>query len=348
MKKSTAIVSAAVMAAVFTCSAVPTANAELLSYSAPTAQVLTGVKDNEGYYNYKAFTLDEVIGQISGESIALFSTNRDYPCMYENEIITLDTNNKYHTICLWSKETVVTVKEGTELPISEIEAEIGVPVTYEKNGSQYIIKIQKWGNYYVQNFISSLKKRDNVLCIDNHYKVHEDTANSCSIYGLGFKGDISPEEILNKYPDIGFIVKEKQDELPYDFCLTFDYNDDWSSMDIFRDYDFMKEIFSGDYSVFAGGVKTELAMIMTDDDYYYCSEHIIVDGMEGDANIDGRMNMADVVMIMQSSVNPDKYGLRSAEGITAQGSINGDIADKGSGITNLDALAIQKRLLGLE
>lgn len=67
----------------------------------------------------------------------------------------------------------------------------------------------------------------------------------------------------------------------------------------------------------------------------------------GDANCDGKVNMGDVVLIMQSIANPDKYGLNgtNATHITSQGTLNGDM--DGNGITNNDALAIQKKLLGL-
>ncbi len=76
--------------------------------------------------------------------------------------------------------------------------------------------------------------------------------------------------------------------------------------------------------------------------------------MAGDANCDAKVNMSDVVLIMQSLVNPDRYGLNGNDNshITKQGQINGDVAggdsDRGGdGITNLDALQIQKFLLDL-
>lgn len=59
----------------------------------------------------------------------------------------------------------------------------------------------------------------------------------------------------------------------------------------------------------------------------------------GDANCDEGVDMADVVLIMQSLANPDKYSL------TPQGRFNGDMADPGDGITLGDALAIQEILL---
>ena len=60
----------------------------------------------------------------------------------------------------------------------------------------------------------------------------------------------------------------------------------------------------------------------------------------GDANEDGKLDMSDAVYIMQCCSNPDKYKL------TAQGRYNADFND--DGITNEDALTIQKTLLEIE
>lgn len=73
----------------------------------------------------------------------------------------------------------------------------------------------------------------------------------------------------------------------------------------------------------------------------YLKEHPSdVSDVTGDANCDGTMDMSDAVLIMQSIANPDKYKL------TEQGSKNADM--DGDGVTNGDALAIQKKLLRLE
>lgn len=69
--------------------------------------------------------------------------------------------------------------------------------------------------------------------------------------------------------------------------------------------------------------------------------------VRGDANCDGEVNMADAVMIMQSIANPDKYGVNGTDAthITEQGKLNGDM--DGDGLTNADALEIQKIMLKL-
>ena len=55
----------------------------------------------------------------------------------------------------------------------------------------------------------------------------------------------------------------------------------------------------------------------------------------GDADVNGKVDINDAVLIMQSIANPDKYKLEP------QGKINADVIDNGGGITNSDALAIQ-------
>ena len=67
----------------------------------------------------------------------------------------------------------------------------------------------------------------------------------------------------------------------------------------------------------------------------------------GDANCDGKVDLSDAVLIMQCLANPSKYGTDgTAQGhITAQGRINGDVCERGGGLTPDDALAIQKWLI---
>ncbi|MBQ8348625.1 MAG: hypothetical protein IJY19_03135 [Ruminococcus sp.] len=64
----------------------------------------------------------------------------------------------------------------------------------------------------------------------------------------------------------------------------------------------------------------------------------------GDTNCDGQIDMSDAVLVMQSLANPDKYGLQGSDPshITDQGLKNADCYNTGDGVTNNDALAIQK------
>ena len=67
----------------------------------------------------------------------------------------------------------------------------------------------------------------------------------------------------------------------------------------------------------------------------------------GDANCDKQVNIADAVLVMQVSTNPDKYAQgKSSSSISATGEANADVDGK-KGLTNSDALLIQKHKLGL-
>ena len=65
------------------------------------------------------------------------------------------------------------------------------------------------------------------------------------------------------------------------------------------------------------------------------------DGKYGDANLDGNVDISDAVLIMQSISNPSKYQLSSAAKTLS------DVTGNSDGVTNKDALAIQRYLLKL-
>jgi cellulose binding domain protein len=71
--------------------------------------------------------------------------------------------------------------------------------------------------------------------------------------------------------------------------------------------------------------------------------------MYGDSNCDNNVDISDAVLIMQALANPDAYGLGGTDptAITVQGLKNADCETPGSGVTNQDALAIQKLCIHL-
>ena len=71
----------------------------------------------------------------------------------------------------------------------------------------------------------------------------------------------------------------------------------------------------------------------------FVSKIAIFKPRSGDANCDGTLDMSDVVTIMQSLANPNKYKLSD------EGRYNADIYCTGDGITLKDAFLIQQKLL---
>lgn len=69
----------------------------------------------------------------------------------------------------------------------------------------------------------------------------------------------------------------------------------------------------------------------------------------GDADCDGSVKMNDAVLVMQSIANADRYGEEGSDPshITGKGVDLADVYERGSGLTPMDALSIQKYLLHL-
>ena len=88
-----------------------------------------------------------------------------------------------------------------------------------------------------------------------------------------------------------------------------------------------------------GDTVSGILKVSTEGRYIYTGDLRRV-GYGGDSNCDGNVDMSDAVLIMQTIANPSKYKLNE------QGSKNADM--DGDGVTNADALAIQKKLLKLE
>ena len=68
----------------------------------------------------------------------------------------------------------------------------------------------------------------------------------------------------------------------------------------------------------------------------------------GDANCSGEVKMNDAVLVMQVLANGDAFDVDGTDknAITEKGRINADCYDPGSDLTNMDAVAIQKFLIG--
>ena len=116
---------------------------------------------------------------------------------------------------------------------------------------------------------------------------------------------------------------------------------DDETLDVVMDTEmtFLEEIAVASKITNATGVKCMWCVAASADVQMTGSEIDLYNSVSGDANCDKQMDMSDVVLIMQSLANPDKYQL------SAQGCYNADM--NGDGITVGDAQAIQNQLLGI-
>ena len=160
-------------------------------------------------------------------------------------------------------ETCVKVKSGTEL------TDIPSSVRYRINGDVYILKSDDMNA--VNEYVGSIKNNENVLAIDAHYGIYEDTINNFMIDGFRYYGDELTEEFFADYPHLGLNSKEidtKSDT--HSMYCKIDKNAEPG--DIFNEMVRLKEAVSGIDAVF---IQTE-AWLETPV-MYYCNSPVLID-----------------------------------------------------------------------
>ena len=128
------------------------------------------------------------------------------------------------------------------------------------------------------------------------------------------------------------------------FCTWYDNGASDASFlmgENFNNPDTMKEIYQSDYCITLDELPKDLYGTGGSEPSTEGTTGSQVTPDYGDSNTDGTVNLADAILIMQVKANPTKYTL------SEQGEKNADCSDVGDGVTNKDALAIQKYLLGL-
>ena len=118
------------------------------------------------------------------------------------------------------------------------------------------------------------------------------------------------------------------------FCPWYDTPESpFVSGENYQNVDTFKEMYQSEYCITLDELPADLYKNGSSQNY-----------LAGDANCDGKIDMSDAVLVMQSLSNPDKYGLGGTDesAITEKGIKNADVSGNGDGLTNNDALAIQK------
>lgn len=289
--------------------------------------------------NYKGMTLEEAVLEMTGGDYLWLAGKR--PVLrpirgFTGKISTVTADNKTHNLEAAKAITSIRMKAGKELPYDDIKAAVEaegltMPVI-QKNGKDYEIISSISEKAY--NFtLDQIKACPDVTAIDMKYKLFEDRANKLSIYSLQFE-NVTEEEISEKYPEL----KKMGNDSSYpteENALYYTFDND-------KLYDIIGKLTENGTPFTPCWSQTELGMRY---EYVYCHEPVLIDTTPGDANIDGYVDVSDSVMIMQSLANPNKYGLTAENGITEQGRDNADTDE--DGLTNTDALNIQKSLLGM-
>ena len=121
-----------------------------------------------------------------------------------------------------------------------------------------------------------------------------------------------------------------------------EYSVDMDSIGVNAGYNFDSRIMKGD-------IVSGVLYVSTKDNYVYFGDLEIVDSLlgNGDTNCDGKVELADAILIMQALANPNKYNVGGTHEhcLTAAGKSNADV--NGGGMTVDDALDIQLHLLNI-
>lgn len=366
MKKIRKAVLSLMLAATMTASVMPAmanaeSEAEIKDSAVKNVELLPFVNElmkHEPDINktYSQFSIEEIVQGLVGNYTTLSNINQSlddvwYPTMYQPFGTTvLDENGKLHSIKTYFSEIEVKVKDNTELPIDDIKAaieEAGYTFpTFKKEGNVYLIYEAK-DKDSITAVIKQLNNYKNVLSIDKHYASYYDPSFSGKLWEMFYYGDMSSESVIDYVPELG--LYENVNESERNWRLEHNLYDNYNKSFYFGEntlkggnelYELVRNLCNSDFKFFIASAYSD-AGLFTADIYYNgrSSAPILVDGLDGDANVDGSTDLSDAVTVMQSIANPDKYN------VSAQGSKNADT--DGNGITNADALNIQKQLLGL-
>ena len=190
-------------------------------------------------------------------------------------------------------------------------------------------KLQKYDNdeemrSAVENYIK-----------ENDLNCHIGNFSEIAPYPTLLGKDFNEEDYIKNYGN------DSLNRLKEDYNEVLEANDEGYAFCVIPDY----ELTAKEHLALAKQISRDVGIspiFMTPTSSSEASETVIEmhDYVPGDANESGDLDMSDAVFIMQCCSNPDKYQM------TAQGRYNADFNN--DGITNEDALTVQKILLEIE
>ncbi len=241
MKKITAILLSAVLA------------------SAPVSAVTANAETAEGNY---AESYENVLKGFAGENYIHLSFWDEY---YGNTAFILDTANKIHIIPSRYHGTVITVEEGTELPVEEITdaafiAGSATPEITKVDNDTYTLEAIRSDQRKL--FYDALKNCDCVSRIEEKLVTYEDTANIFTVQQWYIKTDKGPEALTEEYPELDLVYspkfKKDAERQGFDYCYT-------GGLDLSNAYDTLTNMAENGYGFMLSGIITCLAQYITED-----------------------------------------------------------------------------------
>lgn len=233
-------------------------------------------------------------------------------------------------------------KDTKEKVIYRIQQDLGVYARFVGN-TCWIEGIENISAKAISSYLKQNNSFSDLEFSNLHYntgnvavKQYETLPNRALVYGVNPEDDIEAivKYVDENYDNIEISCSEKYsvkyfvtdpDEEYIDILIKLK-NDDWTK-------DFL-DIAWGIYNEF--GYRLQLCQLESVGTKFTNTSEIDVENyLDGDANCDGKLTIADSTAILQSLGNTDKYGL------SYQGEFNADIYNAGDGVTAMDALEVQ-------
>ena len=305
------------------------------AFSGITATTAYSTDDIFDGYSYTKYTFDELLNMSDSDFIELDSYKGDMPreywtsstmyrCIYKilngSGGVRINLDDDFSDFDQYAKSWDI----GTEKMLFEIPSD---PETQEKIRQ----KIKDVTGESYADEICSIIKLDNFEGVDTG--MNEYLITSC----------MSPVFVLDTN-QCEFDCEEFSDEMENIFSQNLDYTVSEENSHVFVSFE-IPECHTVNQENLLYFAKLYYALTSINKNFYYSNFYSVseenTDITFGDANSDFKVSISDAVKILQNLANKEKYPL------TEQETTNADCYDPGSGVTGMDAQAVQKLDAGI-
>ena len=311
------------------------ATAATMAVSGITATTAYSTDDIFDGYSYTKYTFDELLNMSDSDFIELDSYKGDIPreywtsstmyrCIYKilngSGGVRINLDDDFSDFDQYAKSWDI----GTEKMLFEIPSD---PETQKKIRQE----IKDITGISYSDEICSIVKLDNIEGVDT---------GTGEYLTVSF---MSPVFVLdtNQYE---FDYEEFADEMENIFSQYLDYTVSEENSHVFVSFE-IPECHTVNQENLLYFAKLYYALTSINKNFYYSNFYSVseenTDITFGDANSDFKVSISDAVKILQNLANKEKYPL------TEQETTNADCYDPGSGVTGMDAQAVQKLDAGI-
>ncbi|MDE6426229.1 MAG: dockerin type I repeat-containing protein [Ruminococcus sp.] len=240
-------------------------------------------------------------------------------------------------------DVYINMKDGKTLPKINLE---NSDIRIADVGYQFVkYRLTSENDKAEKQAVDAISKCDEVLSVDKVYTVYGEPAYSF-VEGAWVKLNDETKDILSEYEfsDDEYVLGYWNDGTPitsdeYKYIQINSNAECYAFMEKMQDNNIEYELNICCASNFRHIIAEETVNLYTSPDYDL-NDNIAINSPEptllGDANEDGKVTIADAVLIMQALSNPNDFQL------TPQGMANADMVGDGDGVTVMDALRIQE------